>query len=417
MYDRNMFRSYSDKNYVSTTTVNHNGTTVAFAMDDQRKIYYSVLNLDTADRGPIDAVYWNATPGLLPFPDEIIDIAPQATTTMTLPVVKRGSRTESQPDLLAPDEVDPFLSTTARFTAAVPFPVVSDGRYLLVFRQSISATDGDRVYQRAGWLLSADLSHTDFTQVNGANVAAVDGSLLVDRFVLAGSQLRPVVEPRYQRSRSKFAPASAGDTIGTRDMQGRLFYEPTLKLSFVSKLSRGAFSATLLPTAASGVSRWQIFAPTTRPGGSRASTCRSARTARSASPGSSCTPVLTPGTSRRCSSASRLPTRTPGCSWYRYQRRPTGRARRWHVSADIKTSEDLNLPTPVLARRPGDSQRLPEIVVVEPSSDLVAYVAELGERAGKIRNRAVRPEEDNMLKVTGDGRKAALDLRLVGLPT
>jgi hypothetical protein len=78
--------------------------------------------------------------------------------------------------------------------------------------------------------------------------------------------------------------------------------------------------------------------------------------------------------------------------------------------------EDLNLPTPVLARRPGDSQRVPEIVVVEPSSDLVAYVAELGERAGKIRNRAVRPEEDNMLKVTGDGRKAALDLRLVGLP-
>jgi N12 class adenine-specific DNA methylase len=90
--------------------------------------------------------------------------------------------------------------------------------------------------------------------------------------------------------------------------------------------------------------------------------------------------------------------------------------RMWHVSADIKTSADLNLPTPALARRPGDGQRVPETVVVQPSADLLAYVADLGERAGKVRSRAVRPEEDNMLKVTGDGRKAALDLRLVGLP-
>jgi hypothetical protein len=33
-----------------------------------------------------------------------------------------------------------------------------------------------------------------------------------------------------------------------------------------------------------------------------------------------------------------------------------------------------------------------------------------------MRNRAVTPEEDNMLKVSSDGRKVALDRRLVGLP-
>lgn len=40
-------------------------------------------------------------------------------------------------------------------------------------------------------------------------------------------------------------------------------------------------------------------------------------------------------------------------------------------------------------------------------------VAELGERADKIRNKMVKPYEDNMLKITNDGRKLALDQRLI----
>jgi len=90
--------------------------------------------------------------------------------------------------------------------------------------------------------------------------------------------------------------------------------------------------------------------------------------------------------------------------------------RMWHVFADVKTAADLNLPVPILAGRPGDGRRVPETVTVEPSDDLIDYVAGLGRRAEAIRNRAVVPEEDNMLKVSGDGRRAALDLRLVGLP-
>src|SRR5690348_13686355 len=90
--------------------------------------------------------------------------------------------------------------------------------------------------------------------------------------------------------------------------------------------------------------------------------------------------------------------------------------RMWHVFADVKTAADLDLPVPILAERPSDGRRIPQTVTVQPSDELIDYVADLGRRADAIRNRAVSPEEDNMLKVSGDGRRAALDLRLVGLP-
>ena len=90
--------------------------------------------------------------------------------------------------------------------------------------------------------------------------------------------------------------------------------------------------------------------------------------------------------------------------------------RRWHVSADIKTGEDLKLPVPALAERSADGQRAPETAITQPSDVQLDIMVSLGERADAIRNRKVQPEEDNMLKVCTDGRKAALDLRLLGLP-
>ncbi len=76
--------------------------------------------------------------------------------------------------------------------------------------------------------------------------------------------------------------------------------------------------------------------------------------------------------------------------------------------ADVRTNDDLDLPVPTLAG--GQA----ETVVVEPDAALVDYVADLASRAERVRNRSVAPSEDNMLKITGDGRRAALDLRLVG---
>lgn len=76
---------------------------------------------------------------------------------------------------------------------------------------------------------------------------------------------------------------------------------------------------------------------------------------------------------------------------------------------DVRTTDQLDLPVPLL--RGGRA----ETVVSPPSPGLQDYVSSLVDRAQAVRDRRVRPEEDNMLKITGDGRKAALDLRLVGL--
>jgi N12 class adenine-specific DNA methylase len=102
------------------------------------------------------------------------------------------------------------------------------------------------------------------------------------------------------------------------------------------------------------------------------------------------------------------------CRFARFANTPE-MLRMFHVAADIKTAGDLNLPVPAIAQRE-DGQRVPQIVTVEPSDALLDYVAQLGERADNVRNRAVGPGEDNMLKISGDGRRAALDLRLAGLP-
>ncbi|MCW2567773.1 MAG: putative Helicase, partial [Mycobacterium sp.] len=79
----------------------------------------------------------------------------------------------------------------------------------------------------------------------------------------------------------------------------------------------------------------------------------------------------------------------------------------WHLSADIKTGEDLQLPTPDLSG--GRAQT----VVVPPGDELTTFMAELAERADRVHAKAVDPAEDNMLRIATHGRMAALDLRLL----
>jgi N12 class adenine-specific DNA methylase len=88
----------------------------------------------------------------------------------------------------------------------------------------------------------------------------------------------------------------------------------------------------------------------------------------------------------------------------------------WFIFADVKLAEDLDLKLPLIACRPEDGKRDSEIVSVDPSPELVDFVLELGQRAEKIRSRAVKPDEDNMLNVCLDGRKAAISMELVGQP-
>jgi hypothetical protein len=91
--------------------------------------------------------------------------------------------------------------------------------------------------------------------------------------------------------------------------------------------------------------------------------------------------------------------------------------RMFHVFGDVKTAEDLALPTPLLVPRPGDGQRTPETVVVRPSIELHIFMEELAKRAEKVRGGVSRRGEDNMLSISTAGRLAGLDLRLVGRST
>ena len=72
--------------------------------------------------------------------------------------------------------------------------------------------------------------------------------------------------------------------------------------------------------------------------------------------------------------------------------------------ADIKTADTLNLPVPEVN---------PVTVDLQPSEIQQEMVKALGERAEKIRNGGVDPTEDNLLIITNEGRKLALDQRLV----
>lgn len=82
----------------------------------------------------------------------------------------------------------------------------------------------------------------------------------------------------------------------------------------------------------------------------------------------------------------------------------------FHSFGDVKTARDLNLPTPKLIGGKPQSQ------IIEPSEALEAYVQSLIFRARQVAGEVgVKPDptEDNMLKITSDGRKAATDMRLV----
>ena len=75
----------------------------------------------------------------------------------------------------------------------------------------------------------------------------------------------------------------------------------------------------------------------------------------------------------------------------------------WREAADIQTADMLRLPVPA-------AEKITEVTT--PSDFQRDLVADLGERAEAVRNRDVEPREDNMLKITSDGRKLALDQRL-----
>ena len=76
----------------------------------------------------------------------------------------------------------------------------------------------------------------------------------------------------------------------------------------------------------------------------------------------------------------------------------------WKEAADIQTADMLHLPIP-------EAEYIN--VVTNPSDFQKEGVQDLAERAEAVRNNLVEPFADNMLKITGDGRRLALDQRLM----
>ena len=73
-------------------------------------------------------------------------------------------------------------------------------------------------------------------------------------------------------------------------------------------------------------------------------------------------------------------------------------------AADIKVKDQLDLPTP---------DAVFHNVIAEPTEHQKMLVGELSKRAAEVHGRQVDPKEDNMLKITSDGRKLGLDQRII----
>ena len=279
-------KTYADLNYRFPAMVRHNGVVLAFAMDAKRSIYYTVLDFGAGgSMSMVDADHWSPNPRPLTFAREIASVGFGVADQSAVPTVRTGSTVTVPPgQSVRPDETDPFLSTTARFTAAVPFQLVSDGRYVYVFRQAI--TDPGAAAVNAAQLVLVDpkatpdaltqardiiADHQNMAYVSdatgapvldahGRQIPTVAGTVLVDRFVLVGTTLEPKLEVRYQRSLSRTRPAGTTDSLGAADLNKQPFVEPTQNLRFVPSITQGRFAATLVPTQVAEVFRWQLFA-------------------------------------------------------------------------------------------------------------------------------------------------------------
>jgi N12 class adenine-specific DNA methylase len=79
----------------------------------------------------------------------------------------------------------------------------------------------------------------------------------------------------------------------------------------------------------------------------------------------------------------------------------------WRQVLDVKNADQINLPRPRIA---GGA---PQVITIPTSPEIKQFIKKLATRVEAIKSRRVSPDVDNMLRITTEGRKAALDIRLV----
>lgn len=215
-----------------TTTINHQGTVIAFAMTTRGEVRYKCLLLAAASAETTnDKDSWTDA-RRLEFPNQYVLLGAEGLRYHDIGPHDAAGRplTDLRPGLT----VDPYNSSTAKLSACAPFRVVSEGQYLYLFRQSKASPGAAESY---------------------------DSNLLVDRYLWTGSALVSSPEARYKRSRHVTNPASERDSFSTTDMNGQRFVSPTKVVDRVGGLADegGGFDVLLLPSESAEVKIWQIF--------------------------------------------------------------------------------------------------------------------------------------------------------------
>ncbi|KAI8296803.1 hypothetical protein K4K56_000075 [Colletotrichum sp. SAR 10_98] len=199
-----------------------------------------------ADTDKLDSQCWSSNAKRLQFSSEVRVVGEDAIPVYQIPAVDRSYRkvirSQSQKQKL-----DQWLSSSLCLMnqKVFDFQVLSDGRYIYVFRQSASA--------EAEW-------PNQFMSESHDGKPPVDNNLLCDRFALVGSTLSQPLETRYQRSRQEQIPLNEQDTLRVKDINDEPFYEPTHSLRFVQDLVDGRFCVLRAPTVTNNVTKWMIFA-------------------------------------------------------------------------------------------------------------------------------------------------------------
>lgn len=206
------------------TTVQHEGRVLLLGIDSQRDIFYAVkrspeaiANVPASENDGTMPVLWGDWQRLSLPDDPIGD-----------PSVEQRQRETGVYELVR------SRYNTADQTALAPIQAVSYGEHLHIFRQSL------------------------------------DGTLLMDRFVLDGGSDRLVrkIEVRFKRSGQRYEPLQPTgigsnrefDSPDYRDFEGNFFFEPTHELRLINGLQNGWFSVAITSTSELDVQRWHIFA-------------------------------------------------------------------------------------------------------------------------------------------------------------
>lgn len=179
-------------NYLASRMISHNGVILAVALrrSEQRLFFdYTVLNFEAAADASksaeelLDSDYWLEKAKPIYFPRELRSVGAEAVPVFSVPPIDKAGYPVKP--LTQDDKLDLWRSSTLSLgeQSVEHFELLSDGRYVYLFRQSCDVEQSPEV-----------------GSVKKERLFKHKNTLLCDRFTLVGTQLARTIEVRYQRS-------------------------------------------------------------------------------------------------------------------------------------------------------------------------------------------------------------------------